>query len=350
MDGIGLEVEAMNGLTLSPALGWPLGVAVAVVMVAAALVEIVLHVRRRSSSDETVWSCARRSLLCVLVAVMILTPSVVSSTNVRAINATDVVVAVDVTGSMAVTDAQYGSDEQRSRLDVAKQAVKDITSLYPNSSFAAIRFGASGTLDVPLTPDSNAIDGWADTLSTEATSVSAGSTLDVPIDQLLLTCKSIREQHPDDAIVLYLISDGEQTSTKTRRTFSSLRRYLSDAFTVTVGSDQGGNVPETADGVTGSDGQQWVTDPQTGEPGVSCADFAQMSAIADELSGTALRLDATTTMSGGISEEVSSMWRMTQTTKQRVRTVPVVWPLAIAVAVLLAWELGSWLAQSRRLL
>lgn len=158
------------------------------------------------------------------------------------------VVAVDVTGSMAVKDAQYGSAEQSSRLDVAKQAVKDVTALYPNSSFAALRFGASGTLDVPLTPDSNAIDNWTDTLAPEATSVSAGSTLDAPIDQLLLTCKSIHDQHPDDAIVLYLFSDGEQTSSKARRTFSSLRRYLSDAFTVAIGSEQGGNIPVIADG------------------------------------------------------------------------------------------------------
>ena len=224
----------MTNLTLSPALGWPLGTAICVIMLVCAVAQIVLHIRRRSQSDETVWACARRSMICALVAIMALTPSIVSSTNSRAINTTDVVVAVDVTGSMAVADAQYGSDEQLSRLDVAKQAVKDIAAMYPNSSFAALRFGASGTLDVPLTPDSKAIDNWADTLAPESTSISAGSTLDVPIDQLLLTCKSIHDQHPDDAIVLYLISDGEQTSSKTRRTFSSLRRYLSDAFTVAV--------------------------------------------------------------------------------------------------------------------
>ena len=233
----------MTNLTLSPALGWPLGTAICVIMLVCAVAQIVLHIRRRSQSDETVWACARRSMICALVAIMALTPSIVSSTNSRAINTTDVVVAVDVTGSMAVADAQYGSDEQLSRLDVAKQAVKDIAAMYPNSSFAALRFGASGTLDVPLTPDSKAIDNWADTLAPESTSISAGSTLDVPIDQLLLTCKSIHDQHPDDAIVLYLISDGEQTSSKTRRTFSSLRRYLSDAFTVAVGSEQGGVRP-----------------------------------------------------------------------------------------------------------
>ena len=293
----------MTNLTLSPALGWPLGTAICVIMLVCAVAQIVLHIRRRSQSDETVWACARRSMICALVAIMALTPSIVSSTNSRAINTTDVVVAVDVTGSMAVADAQYGSDEQLSRLDVAKQAVKDIAAMYPNSSFAALRFGASGTLDVPLTPDSKAIDNWADTLAPESTSISAGSTLDVPIDQLLLTCKSIHDQHPDDAIVLYLISDGEQTSSKTRRTFSSLRRYLSDAFTV-----------------------------------------------ADELSGTAIQLNATTTMSGGDSKEASSKWRVTQTSKQRTRTVAMVWPFAIAVALLLTFEAGAWITQSRRLL
>ena len=143
----------MTNLTLSPALGWPLGTAICVIMLVCAVAQIVLHIRRRSQSDETVWACARRSMICALVAIMALTPSIVSSTNSRAINTTDVVVAVDVTGSMAVADAQYGSDEQLSRLDVAKQAVKDIAAMYPNSRFAALRFGAARKLDVPFTPD-----------------------------------------------------------------------------------------------------------------------------------------------------------------------------------------------------
>ena len=344
-----MGVETMNDLTFSPALGWPAGGVLAAVMLAAAIIEVVLHIRRRADSDETVWACTRRTLICLLVAVMILTPSIVSSTHNRAINATDVVIAVDVTGSMAVKDAQYGSDELQTRLDVAKQAVKDITGLYPNSSFAAVRFGASGTLDVPLTPDSKAIDNWADTLAPEATSVSSGSTLDVPIDQLLLTCKSIHEQHPDDAIVMYLISDGEQTSSKTRRTFSSLRRYLNDAFTVAVGSEQGGQIPVTVDGVGETD-QQWVTDPETGQPGISRMNADTMKTIADELSGTALQLNASNTMSSGMSKEASSQWRISQTAKQRTRVTPLVWPFAIAVAFLLSCELGAWLASSRRLL
>ena len=134
--------------------------------------------------------------MLLIVAVMVLTPSVVSSTTSQAINATDVIVAVDTTGSMAVADATYGSEKTITRIDAARQAVHDVTAAYPDASFAALRFGASGTLDVPLTPDAPAIDNWANTLAVEATSVSAGSSLDAPIDQLLLTVKSIREAHP----------------------------------------------------------------------------------------------------------------------------------------------------------
>lgn len=354
-------------LMLSPALGWAAGGTIAAIMAIMAVVEVVLFVRRRrgaagngaADTDETVAACVRRTLLCLLVALMALTPSVTAATNSRAVNATDVVVAVDVTGSMAVSDAAYGSDETMTRLDATRRAVDELTSLYPDSSFAALRFGASGTLDVPLTPDTRAIGNWAATLAPEATDVSAGSNLDAPLDQLLLTLKDLREQHPDDAIVLYVITDGEQTSQRTRRSFSSLRRYLDDAYAVGVGSEQGGNIPVVRSGVTsgesdGADGDgssdEWVTDPDTGQPGVSKMDMDNIKELADEMGGTALSLGANTTIAGARSDAASDRWRVGESAKERTRTLPVVWPLAIAAAVLLAFEAGAWFAASRRLL
>lgn len=345
----------MNGFTFSPALGWLAGGVLAGILTVLAVVEIVQFTRRRGTgiTDETVWACVRRTLMLLLAAAMMLTPSVVAPTTSRAINATDVILAVDVTGSMAVSDAAYGADEPITRIDAARKAVHDVTAAYPDASFAAIRFGASGTLDVPLTPDAPAIDNWADTLALESTSVSTGSSLDAPIDQLLVTAKSIRESHPDDAIVLYLISDGEQTSDKTRRTFSSLRRYLDDGFAVGVGSTEGGKIPAIADGVGATESNvtdQWVIDPDTGQPGVSKMDETTLKDIADEISGSFVALDAATTLKDSASAKTSNQWRVTSTVKQRTRTTPVVWPLAIALGVLLAWELGAWIATSRRLL
>ena len=79
----------MNGFTFSPALGWVAGGLLAAGLAVLAILEIALFVRRRASSDETVWACIRRTLMLLIVAVMVLTPSVVSSTTSQAINATD---------------------------------------------------------------------------------------------------------------------------------------------------------------------------------------------------------------------------------------------------------------------
>lgn len=340
----------MSGFTLAPALGWVAGSALATAMLVCAALVVVFHVRRRAQgTDETVAACVRRCVMCVLVAVLALTPSIATTTTSRAVSTTDVVIAADVTGSMGVADATYGDRTQISRLDAAKAAIDDITAAYAHSSFAAVSFGASGTQDVPLTPDARAIDNWADSLRVEPTDTSAGSSPDAAIDTLLLTLKSVRDAHPDDTIVLYLITDGEQTTPKARRTFSSLRRYINDACVIGVGSTAGGRVPQVhADGMT--EAGAWVIDPSTGQPGVSIMDEAQITSLADELSGTALL-----TASGGtvvqqqITGEANS-WRQNTTEKQRTRISPITWPFAIALLAVAAWEFAAWHMQSRRLL
>ncbi len=356
----------MNTFTFSPLLGWPVGGTIALAMLALAIVEVVRHTFG-DAGDETMLACVRRMLICLTVGAMALGPSIVVSTTSRAVNNTDVVMAVDVTGSMAVKDATYGSAELTTRLQAAKQAVDDVTKAYADSSFAAVRFGASGTLDVPLTPDAAAIRNWAATLAPEATSVSSGSSLDAPLDQLITTLKDIRTAHPDDAIVLYVITDGEQTSAQSRRTFSTLRHYINDAIVVGVGSTQGGRIPLVKDGVSSdssssssdssdsadskdSDTQQWVTDPDTKQPGISKMDETTLKNLADELGGSTVTLSATTTMANGRSAEASKKWSVGTTVKQRTRTNPVVWPLAAVALVLIAWEMGSMIATSRRLL
>jgi Ca-activated chloride channel family protein len=339
----------MDSFTFSPALGWIASSIVCLALVAAAVMGIVLYRRQRGSSDATVWSCVRRTSIALLLAIMVLTPSIVTRTTSKAVNATDVFIAVDVTGSMAVKDAHYGSDTTITRSAAAVKAIQDITALYPDASFAGLRFGASGTLDVPLTPDSTAIDNWAQTLSTESTFASSGSNLDAPLDQLLIQLKAAQEQHPDDAIVVYYISDGEQTSTATRRSFSSLRQYVDDATTIGVGSTAGGKIPVT-DTTGANTSEQWVIDPTTKQPGISKMDPKNLKAIADEMSGRYMAVDAKTTVANGATSQASKEYRLTITPKERTLSAPIVWPFAIVTAVLLLWEAALWIVNSRRML
>lgn len=341
----------MNDFTFSPALGWVAGPVLAFLLTAMAVAYAAWFVRHRRTMDATVVDCARRVLIALVLAIMVMTPGTATTTTSHAVNATDVFVAVDVTGSMAVQDATYGSDQQISRLDAARAAVHDVTALYPDASFAAVSFGATGNLDVPLTPDAQALSNWADTLRTEPTGSSAGSNLDAPIDRLLLSLKAARERHPDDSILLYLITDGEQTSSQTRRTYSSLRNYLDDAFVIGVGSVEGGQVPRSSDAPAGAQStNDWVTDPSTGQPAISKMDEGNLTAIADELSGTYEHADSSHTLKSGASSKTSTAYRLTTTAKERTHVTPLIWPFTIALTVLLAWEAGAWITTSRRLL
>ena len=345
----------MRDFTFSPALGWPVALVVVVAMAGLAVACVVVWTRTRANTDMTALACVRRVLIALLLAALALTPSVTQATMSRAVNDTNVVIAVDVTGSMAVRDAHYGSANAVSRLQAARAAAHDITGLYPDASFSALSFGASSTVDVPLTPDSDAIRNWADTLRTEPTTVSRGSSLDAPLDRLLLQLKSMREQRGGDSVILYLITDGEQTDTRARRSYSALRGYLDDAFTVGVGSTQGGRIPLTAAGVSATqqdtEGQErWVEDPTTGKPGVSKMDEKNLKAIADELGGTYLPIDARHTAAAGASERASRRYTLTSAPKPGTRTTPVVWPLAIALTMLTLWELAAWMLSGRRLL
>lgn len=344
----------MNGLAFSPALGWIAGPLLAAAMLLAGVAYALWFASHRAQSDATVVGCVRRVLIAATLAAMVMTPAVPVRTVSRAISATDIFIAVDVTGSMAVSDAAYGDSGTISRLDAARDAVADIVKAYPDASFAGISFGASASLDVPLTPDAMAMTNWATGLAAESTSASSGSSLDAPLDRLLLSMKAARDQHPDDAILLYLISDGEQTSNGTRRTFSSLRAYVSDATVIGVGSEQGGTIPLIADGATagassGDAAQDWVIDPSTGQPGISKLDEANLRAIADEVSGSYLHADDAHTVAAA-SDKASSAYRLTTSAKERTRMEPVVWPLTIVLLALLAGEAASWIITSRRLL
>ncbi|MBW3087149.1 VWA domain-containing protein [Bifidobacterium sp. 82T24] len=338
----------MNGLTFSPILGWAGSSAVAVAVVAVT-VGLAVRSRRLPYSDATTTDHARRIMIAVVLAIIMMTPSTVHVTRTQAVNATDVFIAVDVTGSMAVSDAHYGSKDAIMRLDAAKKAVSDITKIYPDASFAAIRFGASGTLDVPLTPDSRAIGNWAGTLKPEPTGSSSGSNLDKAIDPLLPAMKATRAQHPDDRIIVVYISDGEQTSRKVRRTFSSLRAYANGGLVVGVGSSAGGRIPQV-DNTGKVDSKRFITDPTTKQPGISMMDEKNLKAIADEMSGGYVHADAGRVIGEQDAREASSQYRLASTYKQREHSVPVVWPFAIVLTVLLAWEAIAWARTSRRLI
>ena len=342
-------MNILKSLTFEPALGWVAGGLLAGLLLLLAIALVIHGLRKGRDTDADRWALTRRTAMVLILALMVLTPSTISKTTNKAVNATDVFIAVDVTGSMAVKDAGYGDQEGISRLDAARSVVHDLTRIYPDASFSALSFGASASVDLPLTPDVRAVDNWARGLATEPTSRSAGSSLDAPLDRLSLVLKQTKDRHPDDRILLYLISDGEQTGPDERRSFSVLREGLDDAFVLGTGSAKGGMVPLSSD-VAGSDADGWVTDPKTGQPGISAMDPKTLKAMADEMSGHYQALAKGATVREGATAAASKRYRMTTVDQVRLHVTPLVWPLALVELLLILTEAGLWIRTSRRLL
>lgn len=339
----------MTSFQFVPLFGpWWLTALISAILVAAFGIGVALFVRNRQDNDARVIDWVRRGAVVLLLVVAAAGPSTVTLTQRQAVNAIDVFFAVDVTGSMAVDDAHYGSDEAQTRLDVARQAVSDVVSQYPGASYAGVSFGTTSSLGVPLTPDSRALNLWAESLTPEPTSVSSGTSPDAPLDTLIRAMQQSRESHPDNTIVLYYFSDGEKTSESDRRTFSTLRTFVDGGAVIGTGSTAGGRVPLVRSDAGASEETQWVTDPETGTAAISRMDDDQLRQIADEVSIEYLHVDATMTAEQ-LEALTSSQYRLIDTETTRTHVTRFVWPLALAIFALILWEAADVLTKVRRI-
>lgn len=345
----------MSRFRLAPTFGWPVTIAATVIILGVTIFLAVRAHNQRPNVDSTATDWVRRSSISVIICLMLLGPGIAVDSTTRAVSTTDIVVALDITGSMAVQDAQYpGSDGAQTRITAARHVVNNLIDMYPDSNFAAVSFGNVATLDLPLTPDTYAMKSWIDTVVTEPTGVSQGTNQSQVIDALTTLLKDTRDQHKEDKIILYYISDGEQTSDETRSTFSVLRDYLDDAVTVGVGSDNGGKVPALKQGLVAGEtlpsDQTWVQDPDTGTDGVSKRDSTTLTTIADEMSGVYQSIDASNDVGYPKSGDDTGSYRMETIEKPTQVVNQIIWPLAILLAVLLLWEVLAHAKTSRRLL
>lgn len=113
----------------------------------------------------------------------------------------DLLIAVDVSGSMAYADMQL-EDQDATRLEVVKHLFGDFIEERQGDRVGLILFGSQPYLQSPLTFDRNTVRTWLD----EALIGIAGNTTAIG-DAIGLAIKQLRLK-PADSRVLILITDG----------------------------------------------------------------------------------------------------------------------------------------------
>lgn len=339
-------------MSLVPLFGWPLTILAALVVVAALVVSARWLLRDGADPGARItwW---RRVALGAVVVLILAGPSMTVAQAV-AVSNVEIYLVVDRTGSMAAEDWAGGPDAGGgTRLDGVRADLTAIREAYPEARFSVIALDSTAARELPLTRDVDAVDSWIGALQQEITSRSEGSSLERALPLLTQTLAAAAESSPEDARLVYILSDGEATddgagaseAAAAGVSWEQLAEVVDGGAVLGYGTESGASM-RSFDG-SGNDDADYITDPETGEAAVSVPDTAELQSVADALGITYLQRigtddDPATAFTDQDVDQVLSDGR-----ERKRYTHYVVWPLGVIAAGLLIWE-GAALIRADR--
>ncbi|MEZ7898644.1 MAG: VWA domain-containing protein [Flaviflexus sp.] len=287
----------------------------------------------RRSKDTPTW--IRRALMGLCVVLLGLTPASTIYTQEQISNA-EYYFVIDLTGSMGAEDWNGES----TRLEGAKADMRDIIEANPGAQYSIIAFSSTATSQLPLTTDSRAALSWLETARRESTLYSQGSSINRPADELEKALASSMERNPQNVRVVIMLTDGESTnhvesSRDDEPDYGGLADYVDDGYVFGYGTEEGAPMRRS---YGGEDETEYINDPQTGEPGISKIDEEALQLVAEQLDITYVHR----TSPGGAGDLVSDIpVDMIAADGREERGIynPMLWPIGLALIVLIGWEL-----------
>lgn len=145
------------------------------------------------------------ALAWILLVIAAARPQWVGELSATPVSGRDLLMAIDISGSMKTPDLRIGGDYQ-ARLDVVKDVAGDFVTRRRGDRIGLILFGTRAYLQAPLTLDRATVQ----TLLDESEIGLAGERTAIG-DAVGLAVKRLRE-HPDRDRVLILLTDGANTA------------------------------------------------------------------------------------------------------------------------------------------
>lgn len=289
---------------------------------------LVLLVRR--PRQRLMWG--RRLLMVLLLLAVALRPvTPIESEQTERMNA-NVFFVVDRTGSMNAED--YAGDQRR--MEGVKADMTRIMGMTEGARYSIIAFDSSATQQLPLTTDAGAATAWIDTLTTEPTAYSQGSNVDRALTPLTVEISEAKREDPDSSVLVYLLSDGENTDGDESEAFSQAAGFIDGGAVLGYGTAEGG--PMRAQG--GEDHGEYITGPEGGR-GISSIDTAQLETIAGELGVPYLHRDDPEAPIEGTMEGITLRPIPSESRREVASFDDWYWIASIPLAALLIWELGE---------
>ena len=289
---------------------------------------VVMLVRR--PRQRGAW--LRRTLMVLLLLVVALRPvTPIEGEQTQRMNA-NVFFVVDRTGSMNAED--YAGEQPR--LDGVKADMERIMGMTEGARYSILSFDSTATKQLPLTTDAGAASAWIDTLTTEPTAYSTGSNVDRPLQTLLQEISDAKREDPDSSVLVYVLSDGENTDGRESESFSQAAGFVDGGAVLGYGTSEGGPMktqggPEDGEYITGPDGQQ----------GISVIDEQQLETIAGELGVPYLHRTDPEAPIEGTMDGITLKPVPIESERSVASFDDWYWLASIPLAALLIWELGE---------
>ena len=191
----------------------------------------------------------KRDLLQILIIILLFIINLrimIPSNNSKTIkNDLDILFVIDNTISMNALD--YNGS--KTRLSGVKEACNYIIDELNGSRFSVITFDNTSRIVTPYTYDTN-ITREAISIMTPINELYAkGSSIDVSLDSIMYSLKNSKKKNDNNRIIFF-ISDGENTSNNSIKSFKSISKYISDGAVLGYGTKKGGYMKDESEYAT----------------------------------------------------------------------------------------------------
>lgn len=335
---------------------WPLVIAVALVM--AALLWWSARWAFSALADPGARASWWRRACLALVMVLILAGPAAAVTESTQVSNVEIYLVVDRTGSMAAEDWAGGpAAGGGTRLDGVKSDLTAIRDAWPQARFCILALDGAAARELPLTSDLDAVTSWIGSLQQEITQRSQGSSLDGMLPLLVQTLTRAKEKNPEDARLVYILSDGEATDdgrgaadAGTAGATWAKAGELTDGGAVLGYGTASGGMMRSFDGSSTPGSGKYILDPDTGKPAVSVPDTRALASVAEALGVPYFqRTGGSDDVPTGdfTRQDINAVLTDGREKKNRVRYLT--WPLGIAASALAIWELVALIRAERAL-
>ncbi|MDR1192290.1 MAG: VWA domain-containing protein [Verrucomicrobiales bacterium] len=178
-----------------------------------------------------------RLLALALLVTALARPQLGRQTQDVSANGIDIMLAVDLSGSMRALDFKLNG-QPASRVDVVKSVVKNFVAQRPDDRIGIIAFATYAHLVAPLTMDHDWLDQRLDTMSTD--SVQSDATA---IGSALAACANHLRAQKSRSRVIILLTDGVNNAGKVSPLMAADLAKAMDIKVYTIGAGTRGEAP-----------------------------------------------------------------------------------------------------------